>query len=83
VSDATGAGGRFTRTDAPKKRETGRGWYWLLVIPFLGVLFPTVYNSDSPEFIGIPFFWWYQMAWVPITALIMVVLYRATTRKGR
>ena len=64
-----------------KKRESGRGLYWLLLVPFAGVLFPWIYNTNSPELIGIPFFWWWQLAWVPITALIMLVLYRATTRK--
>ncbi len=74
---------RFVRTDArAKKRETSRGLYWLLLVPFLGVLFPWIYNSDSPEFIGIPFFWWYQMAWVPISAVLTILVYRSTTKRG-
>jgi hypothetical protein len=27
-----------------------------------------------------PFFYWYQMAWVPISVLLTVIVYRATTR---
>ena len=75
---------RFVRKDAraKKKRETNRGLYWLLLVPFLGVLFPWIYNTDSPELIGIPFFWWYQMAWVPISAVLTIVVYRATTKRG-
>jgi hypothetical protein len=89
VTDATGAGGRFGGADAsrspeaPKKRETSRGLYWLLLVPFLGVLFPWIYNTDSPELFGIPFFWWYQMAWVPISAVLTVLVYRGTTRRER
>jgi len=70
-------------THGAKKRETGRGTYWLLLIPFLGVLFPWIYNTDSPQLFGIPFFWWYQMAWVPVSALITILVYRATTTRER
>jgi hypothetical protein len=74
---------RFMRTGTPaKKRETSRGLYWLLLIPFLGVLFPWIFNTDSPELFGIPFFWWYQMAWVPVSAILTVLVYRSTTQRG-
>jgi hypothetical protein len=65
------------------KRETGRGLYWLLAIPFVGVLFPWIYNTDDPELFGIPFFYWYQMAWVLISVILTVLVYRATTRRER
>ena len=66
-----------------KKRETSRGLYWLLLVPFLGVLFPWIYNTESPELFGIPFFWWYQMAWVPVSAVLTILVYRGTTRRER
>jgi uncharacterized membrane protein len=66
-----------------KKRETGRSLYWLLLLPFLGVLFPWVYNTRDPELFGMPFFYWYQMAWVPISVVLTVLVYRATTRRER
>ena len=70
------------RPDAQAKpRETNRAWNWLLVVPFFGVFFPWIYNTDTPEFIGIPFFYWYQMAWVPIAVVITVVVYRMTTSR--
>jgi hypothetical protein len=74
---------RFVRTDArAKKREKNRGVYWLMLLPVLGVLFPWIYNTDSPQFIGIPFFWWYQLAWVPGCAIVTFVVYRSTTKRG-
>jgi Protein of unknown function (DUF3311) len=82
VTDATGAGGP-TRPEAPKKRETARGWYWLLVVPFFGTFFPWIYNTNDPELFGMPFFYWYQMAWVPITVVITILVYRATTTRER
>ena len=44
-------------------------------------VFPWIYNTNDPEFIGVPFFYWYQMAWVPISVLITVFVYRATTER--
>ena len=64
------------------KRETARGWYWLFLLPFFGTFFPWIYNTGSPELFGIPFFFWYQMAWVPISVLLTVIVYRATTKRG-
>jgi hypothetical protein len=83
VTDATDAGGRSRGSETPKKRERGRGWYVLFLLPFLGTFFPWIYNTESPELFGIPFFYWYQMAWVPITVMLTVIVYRATTRKER
>jgi hypothetical protein len=66
-----------------KKRERGRSAYWLFLLPFFGVFFPWIYNTDSPELFGMPFFWWYQMAWVPITVVLTLFVYRATTKRER
>jgi apolipoprotein N-acyltransferase len=71
------------RAGAPgPRRETARGWYWLLFLPFFGTFFPWIYNTKSPELFGIPFFFWYQMAWVPISVLLTVLVYRVTTKRG-
>ncbi len=59
-----------------------RAWYWLLVLPLLGVLIPPIYNSEDPELIGIPFFYWYQLAWVPLSVLVTAIVYRRTRRRS-
>ena len=79
---------RFTRQQAPRDGATerrgvpvhdrNRAWYWLFAIPFVFTLLPWIYNTNSPELIGIPFFYWYQMAWVPVTVIITVFVYRRT-----
>ena len=79
---------RFTRKDAPSERGTtprgmqvadrNHGWYWLFAIPFVFTLLPWIYNTNDPEFIGMPFFYWYQMAWVPITVVLTVLVYIKT-----
>ena len=74
---------RFTRSDGPAARgvpsgDRNQGLYWLFAIPFVATLLPWIYNTNSPELIGIPFFYWYQMAWVPVTVIITVFVYRRT-----
>jgi Protein of unknown function (DUF3311) len=55
---------------------------WLLLVPVLLVLWPPLFNSVKPSLFGIPFFYWYQLAVIPIGVLCTVLVYRATTRRG-
>lgn len=61
-------------------RSASRRWYWLLILPLLGTLIPPIYNVEDPKLIGLPFFYWYQLAWVPISVAITTVVYRKTRR---
>ena len=63
-----------------ERRRPSRWWYVLLVPPFLGLLYPPLYASHDPELFGFPFFYWYQFAWVPVTALLTWVVCRALRR---
>jgi hypothetical protein len=54
----------------------------LLALPFLGLLGVPFYNQESPSLFGFPFFYWYQLAWVPLTSLLIWVVYRHGARKG-
>ena len=49
----------------------------LLLIPFIGLLWVPFYNHAEPALFGFPFFYWYQLAWVPVTALLTWVVYQA------
>lgn len=55
-----------------------RGWYLLLILPFIGTLLPPIYNRALPSLFGMPFFYWYQLAWVPLTAALLGVVVLAT-----
>lgn len=58
----------------PQRR--GRSWLLLLLlIPFIVLLWPPFYNFTNPTFIGIPFFYWFQLLWIIITAVLMAVIY--------
>jgi len=60
-----------------------RAWYLLLIVPLIGVLIPTFYNRLDPELAGIPFFYWYQTLWIPLSVAITVLVYRMTRGNGR
>ncbi|MBB3971706.1 DUF3311 domain-containing protein [Hansschlegelia beijingensis] len=58
-------------------RRKPRAALWLLIIPYVGLLYPAFYNHLEPRLWGFPFFYWYQLAFVPITALLTYVAYRS------
>jgi hypothetical protein len=47
----------------------------LLLLPLFGLLWVPLYNMREPALMGFPFFYWYQLLWVPITALLTWVAY--------
>ena len=53
-------------------------WYWLLLIPCIAVLWVPSYNSVDPTLFGMPFFYWYQLLWVPLSALLTGIVYWKT-----
>jgi hypothetical protein len=55
---------------------------WLLLVPVVLVLWPPLFNKITPELFGIPFFYWYQLAVIPIGVVCTTIVYRATTRRG-
>jgi hypothetical protein len=57
-----------------------RRWYLLLLLPLAGLVYPPLYAHHDPELFGFPFFYWYQFAWVPLSAAITWTVYRATRR---
>jgi hypothetical protein len=63
---------------ASHPQRKGRSWLLLLLIlPFIVLLWPPFYNFREPAFIGVPFFYWFQLLWVVITAIITAVVYFA------
>ncbi|MHB8252373.1 MAG: DUF3311 domain-containing protein [Acidiferrobacter sp.] len=52
--------------------------YLLLLVPFLGTLWVPLYNRVNPTILGFPFFYWYQLAWVPISVVLTGIVYLLT-----
>jgi hypothetical protein len=59
-----------------------RGWYALLLLPFVGTLIPPLYNHAKPALFGIPFFYWYQLAWVVVTSILLGLFVVLTRERG-
>lgn len=49
----------------------------LLLLPFIVLLWPPFYNFDQPEFVGLPFFYWFQLFVIVPTAILTATLYFA------
>ncbi len=58
------------------KRPLNPRWF-LLLLPYFGLLLVGIYNRAAPEIFGFPFFYWYQFLWVPITSWLIYVVYRS------
>jgi Protein of unknown function (DUF3311) len=61
-----------------KQRRAWSWWYLLLVVQFVAVLWPPFFNKLEPYWIGLPFFYWYQLLWIVIGAVLTAIVYFAT-----
>ena len=73
VADA-GASERTSRDRSPVN--------WLLLVPMLLVIWPPLFNKVDPRLFGIPFFYWFQLAVIPIGVACTAAAYLATSRRG-
>ncbi|MGA7457242.1 MAG: DUF3311 domain-containing protein [Methyloceanibacter sp.] len=52
--------------------------YWprlLFVIPLIAMLWVPSYNRLEPTLGGVPFFYWYQLAWILLGAGIVLLVF--------
>jgi hypothetical protein len=62
-------------------RKSHAGWYVLLALFCLLVLWVPLYNRVEPTFIGLPFFYWFQLLLVLVGAALIGIVYFATEKK--
>lgn len=68
----------------PKDKLSNWSWWYLLfAIQFAIVLWPPFYNTADAYWIGIPFFYWYQLLCVLIGAVLTAIVYFATERRTK
>jgi len=48
----------------------------LSALPWLGLLLPFLYARAMPAVFGIPFFYAYQFAWIPVSAILTAIVYK-------
>jgi len=66
---------------AKRKWKLPHPVYIFLVIPYVALLWTPFYNRLEPNFFGIPFFYWFQIMWAPVTALMIVPVYLYQNRR--
>ncbi|MFD1830076.1 DUF3311 domain-containing protein [Streptomyces desertarenae] len=54
-----------------------------LFAPFVAMLWVGSYATAEPTLAGVPFFYWYQMLWVPVSAVLTAVAYALVRREQR
>lgn len=55
----------------------------LLAAALIGTLWVPFYNRTTPALGGFPFFYWYQLMWVPIVAILGAICYLLTKAAQR
>lgn len=58
----------------PRLRRTVAGL--CLAAPVVALLWVPSYARSGPELGGVPFFYWYQAAWIPVCTLAMAAAHR-------
>jgi hypothetical protein len=69
--------------NTPGRRRPSPLWYLLLLAPFVAMFGVPSYNRIEPAWGGVPFFYWYQLLWIPIGAGLTLIVYFATHRSDR
>jgi len=64
-----------------KRRPDASRWHWLLLIPILLPLLPPLYNRMEPRLLGLPFFYWCQLAFAGVAALTVAIVHVATKER--
>ncbi|WP_025101861.1 DUF3311 domain-containing protein [Burkholderia sp. A1] len=59
-----------------------RRWHWLMLLPWIALCAVPSYNRIEPQLLGLPFFYWYQLAWVPASAAITALVYIKTRARS-
>ncbi|MFF2657937.1 DUF3311 domain-containing protein [Kitasatospora sp. NPDC058032] len=51
-----------------------------LLVPVVALLWVGSYDKPDPDVGGVPFFYWYQLLWVPVSAVFTVAAYLLVNR---
>ncbi|MBK1905267.1 DUF3311 domain-containing protein [Burkholderia contaminans] len=68
--------------DADANRAAKR-WLWLLVLPLIAMVWVPSYSKIEPQWLGFPFFYWYQLLWVFIRETLINSAWRSSLTRPR
>ena len=83
VPPGSGQPTRSTATRGPARRGRYVIAGVLLSAAILLPLMPQTYSFNAPTLGGMPFFYWYQLLWVPISAALSSVAYWLVNTEDR
>jgi hypothetical protein len=64
-------------------RKASKHWQWLLLLPLIALIWVPSYNKVEPQLFDFPFFYWYQLLWVLISAVITALVYFKTRTRSQ
>ena len=65
------------------EKKASRSWLLLLLLPWIAMIWVPSYNKVNPTLLDFPFFYWYQLLWVLISAVITALVYFRTKSPSR
>lgn len=63
--------------------KASKHWLWLLLLPWIAMVWVPSYNRAEPTLWDFPFFYWYQLLWVLLSALITGLVYHKTKHNNK
>jgi len=69
--------------DEPPPRRKFHPVYLFLLLPFIAHFWVPSYNRVDPTLLGIPFFYWWQMAWILGASLSILPVYLFEERRRK
>lgn len=55
---------------------------WLLVVPITLPLLTPLYNRSEPRWLGMPFFYWYQLMCAVVAMFVIAIVYLADRKRS-
>ncbi|MFE9422909.1 DUF3311 domain-containing protein [Kitasatospora sp. NPDC006697] len=54
-----------------------------LAVPVVALLWVSSYSRMTPKLAGMPFFYWYQILWIPVSSIFTVAAYLLLNHDAR
>lgn len=66
----------------PRRADASR-WHWLLLVAVIVPLLTPLYNRIEPQWLGLPFFYWCQLAFAVLSTVVITTVHIATRARRR
>ena len=66
-----------------RRRKRFRLVHFFLIVPYVAILWVPSFDRVEPSIAGVPFFYWYQMLWIALGALVLLPIFLVEERDGK